>query len=258
MATQFVERMCVEIDGEGDPLVMIHGLGGTSNTFTPQMGLLAGRMRVIRPDLPGSGRSPTSGHLSIADLGETVVRAVRALGAERAGFAGHSMGTIICFHIALKHPALVKSLALFGPLLAPPDAGRQGLRDRAATARAEGMQPIADAIVQAATAGATRRERPVVVALVREIVMRQDPEGYARTCEALADAVPPDVAPIRCPTLLVTGDEDSIAPAANMRAIADRIAGARTQVLSRCGHWLTFERPEETAEALREFYFGRS
>lgn len=258
MATQFVERMCVEIDGEGDPLVMIHGLGGTSNTFTPQMGLLAARMRVIRPDLPGSGRSPTSGHLSIENFAETVVRAVLALGAERASFAGHSMGTIICFHIALKQPGLVKSLALLGPLLAPPDAGRQGLRDRAAMARAEGMQPIADAIVQAATAGATRRERPVAVALVREIVMRQDPEGYARACEALADAVPPDVTPIKCPTLLLTGDEDAIAPAANMRDIARRIAGARTRVLSQCGHWSTFERPAETTAALREFFFGRS
>lgn len=258
MATQFVERMCVEIDGEGDPLVMIHGLGGTSNTFTPQMGLLAGRMRVIRPDLPGSGRSPTSGRPSIEQFAETVVRAARALGVERAGFAGHSMGTIICFHIALKHPGLVTSVALLGPLLAPPDAGRQGLRDRAAAARADGMQPIADAIVQAATAGATRRERPVAVAMVRETVMRQDPEGYARTCEALADAVPPDVAPIRCPTLLVTGDEDAVAPAANMQGIASRIAGARTRVLSQCGHWLTFERPEETTQALREFYFGRS
>ena len=49
-------RLVAEISGEGDPLVMVHGLGGTSNTFQPQMPAL-GDHRVIRVDLPGSGRS---------------------------------------------------------------------------------------------------------------------------------------------------------------------------------------------------------
>src|SRR5262249_1351261 len=129
--------------------------------------------------------------------------------------------------------------------------------DRAATARAQGMQPIADALVQATTAAATRREQPVAVALIREMLMRQDAEGYARTCEALADAAPPDVAPIKCPALLVTGDEDPIATAPGARAIAARLAGSRTRVLPRCGHWTTLERAKETAAALEEFLLQR-
>ena len=258
MTTRLVERMCVELDGEGDPVVMVHGLGGTSNTFTPQMGLFAGRRRVVRLDLPGAGRSPTSGHFSIEQMAEMVIRAAAALGIERADFVGHSMGAVICFHVAVKQPALVKSLSLLGPLLAPPDAARPGLRARATVAREQGMQPVADAIVQGATAARTRRDRPVVVALVREMLMRQDAEGYARACEAVADAVAPDVARIKCPTLLVTGDEDSIAPVSNVRDIAGRIAGARTQVLSECGHWSSFERAEAATEALRSFHFGRA
>jgi len=257
MATRFVERMCIEIDGQGEPLVMIHGLGGTSNTFTPVIEGIGRQMQVIRPDLPGSGRSPTSGCPSIEDFADTVAKAVAALGVGRANFAGHSMGTIVCFHIALRNPKLVKSMALLGPLLAPADAGRQGLRDRAAMARAQGMQPIADAIVQASTSAATRREQPVAIALIREMLMRQDAEGYARACEALADAAPPDVAPIKCPTLLLTGDEDPIATATGMRAIGARLAGSRTRVVAKCGHWATFERPKETASALEEFLLQR-
>jgi 3-oxoadipate enol-lactonase len=257
MATRFLGRMCIEIDGQGEPLVMIHGLGGTSNTFTPVIEGIARQMQVIRPDLPGCGRSPTSGRLSIEEFADTVVKALAALGVGRANFAGHSMGTIICFHIALRNPRLVKSLALVGPLLAPADAGRQGLRDRAATARSQGMQPIADAIVQTSTAGTTRRERPVVVALIREMLMRQDAEGYARACEALADATAPEVSPIKCPALLLTGDEDPIATATGARAIGGRMSGASTRVLGKCGHWATFERPEETASALEEFLLKR-
>ena len=257
MATRFIERMSIEVDGQGEPLVMIHGLGGTSNTFTPVIEGVGRQMQVIRPDLPGSGRSPTSARLSLEDLADAVAKAVTALGVGRANFAGQSLGTIVCLHIALRNPRLVKSMTLLGPLLAPADAGRQGLRDRAAMARTQGMQPIADAIVQASTAANTRREQPVTIALIREMLMRQDPEGYARLCEALADAAPPDVASIKCPTLLLTGDEDAIATATGMRAIGARLAGSRTRVVAKCGHWATFERAKETAAALEEFLLQR-
>lgn len=56
MATTFVERIAVEIDGEGDPVVMIHGLGGTSNTWAA-LGPAFAHNKRVRPDLPGSGRS---------------------------------------------------------------------------------------------------------------------------------------------------------------------------------------------------------
>jgi 3-oxoadipate enol-lactonase len=258
MAAHLVERMCIETQGQGDPLVMIHGLGGTSNVFTPQTALLAGRMRVIRPDLPGSGRSPTSGHYTVEMLADAVIRALAALGVERANFAGHSMGAAICCHIVLKQPGLVKTLALFDPLPAPADANRQVLRDRAHLARSDGMQPIADAIVESSTAGRTRRDHPVTLTLIREMIMRQDAEGYARACEALADAVAPDVRPIRSPTLLVTGEDDPVAPPSAVSELAARIPGARVRVLRECGHWSTLEQPRETGECLRQLYFGRA
>ncbi len=257
MSTQVIERMAVEIDGAGDALVMVHGLGATSNVWSPQMPQLAPRLRVIRPDLPGSGRTPAPTPLTIEALADGVVRACRVLGVGRAHFAGHSMGTIVCQHIAVQHPALVQSLALFGPLLAPPDAARQAMRARAAKVRAEGMAGVADAILQAATSSDTRSNQPVAAAFVRELLMRQDPEGYARNCEALADAQPADVAQIRCRTLLVTGDEDQIAPPSSVRALGGMIEGARVVVFNRCGHWTPIERAAECSAELGSFYFGR-
>lgn len=94
MSTQLVERMAVEIDGSGDAVVMIHGLGGTSNTFTPQMSVYGGRFCVVRPDLPGSGRTKTSGALSIQGFAQRIVAMAGALGIERAHLVAHSMGTI--------------------------------------------------------------------------------------------------------------------------------------------------------------------
>jgi len=146
MSSQTVERMAVEIDGAGPPVVCVHGLGGTSNTWTPLTGVLGGRHRVVRPDLPGSGRSPLpGGPPSIAGFVEALARLCGVLGIERAVLVGHSLGTVVCQHLAVAQPSLVRGLALFGPFPAPPDAARQGLRDRATTAGRDGMADIADA-----------------------------------------------------------------------------------------------------------------
>lgn len=248
--------MAVEVEGEGAPVILLHGLGGTSNLFTPQLGALRGR-RVIRPDLPGSGRSPFSGRLSIEGFAEAVVRLARVLGVERADFAGHSLGTLVCQQIALLQPWLVRSLALFGPLSEPPEPARAALRARAAKARAEGLAEIADAIVQGATSSETKERRPLAAALVRELVMRQPPEGYAATCEALAEARAADLTRIACPVLLMTGDEDAVAPASMMRAMAERLERARAETLSRCGHWTTLEKAEDVGRAFRDFLATR-
>lgn len=259
MSTQFIERMAVEIEGSGDAVIMIHGLGGTSNTFTPQIGALAGRYRVVRPDLRGSGRSPApDGPLSLDAMAEAITRMAGVLGITRAHFVGHSLGTIVCQHIAVQAPSLVASLALFGPLTEPPDAARQNLKARAAAARENGMADIADAIVNGATSADTRMHNPVAVALVREMVMRQPPEGYAKTCEALSEAHAADLSRISCPVLLVAGDEDGVAPVSVSRGMAGRLEAARVVTLARCGHWMTFERAWESCTALKEFMERRA
>jgi pimeloyl-ACP methyl ester carboxylesterase len=257
MATKRIDRMAVEVDGNGEPLVMLHGLGGSSNTFVPQMDVLLNRFRVIRIDLPGSGRSPLPESVSIQGFVSAVQRVCAELKVERAHFAGHSLGTIVCLHLASQQPGLVKSLALIGPLLCPADSARPGLRARAETARTLGMQPIADAIVEATLARETRSQRLAAVAMVRQSVMAQDAEGYAQTCEALSVAQAPDLSPIKCPVLLIGGDEDVVAPASSVRALGEKLHNARSVILNRSGHWLTVEKPEEVNANLKEFYSSR-
>lgn len=254
--------MAVEVDGDGDPIVMVHGLGGTTNTWTPLLSAVSG-MRRVRIELPGSGRShrahalqentANKGRLTIDVLVDAVLRVATQLGVSRAHFAGHSLGTIVCQHLAVRAPERVRSLALFGALPAPPEAARQGLKARAAKARDEGMFGIADLIVQAALSSSTREQLPVAVAFVRESLCAQDPEGYARTCEALAAAQPAAIESIDAPVLLVAGDEDAVAPVQAARDIASRIDGAQIETLTRCGHWMTVERPTECQTYLRRF-----
>ena len=86
--------------------------------------------------------------------------------------------------------------------------------------------------------------------------MRQDAEGYARTCEALAAAKSADLSKIKCPTLLITGDEDGVAPPANVQKLSRAIKRSKTIILDGCGHWTPIERPSEVNAALMNFYFG--
>jgi pimeloyl-ACP methyl ester carboxylesterase len=262
MSVQWIDRMAVEVDGDGEPVVLVHGLGGTTNTWTTVMAALT-RQRAVRIELPGSGRSkeahalrdntPHAGRLSIDVLVDAVLRVCGELGIAGAHFVGHSLGTIVCQHLAVKAPDRVRSLALFGPLGAPPEAARTGLKARAAKVRAEGMFGVADGIVQAALSATTREQSPVAVAFVRESLLAQDADGYARTCEALAAAEPAPIDHIRTPALLVAGDEDAVAPVHGARALAARLGGARVETLPRCGHWMTVERPSECRAFLQSF-----
>ncbi|ABF12855.1 alpha/beta fold hydrolase [Cupriavidus metallidurans] len=256
MATEVINGLAVEIYGDGQPLLCIHGLGGSSNTWTPVLPAMEG-FKVIRIDLPGSARSalPVES-LSIAGYVAAIATTLDALAAQQVHVAAHSLGTIIAQHFAVTFPERVRSLALFGPLLAPPEQGRPAIHARAQLAREgiSGMQQIADAIVNGATSRETKEQQPAVLALVRESVMRQPPEGYAQSCEALAAAQPARVEQISVPTLLVTGDQDGVAPPAAVQSMGERIAGANVFVLTGCGHWTTFEKPMECSNLLREFY----
>ncbi len=248
---QFVE----ELGGKGEALVLVHGLGGSTNTWYPQAQVLKRDLRLVAYDLAGSGRTPVEGGISIASHVDDLGDVVRAAGGDaRVHLAGHSLGTIICQHFAARHPERVASLALIGPFPEPPDAARAALRDRAAKARAEGMRGIADAIVAGGTADDTKVNQPAAAAFVRESVMAQPPEGYARNCEALAEARSADLSRITCPTLLITGDQDRTAPPDVGRAMASVIPGAELQVLTACGHWATIERAKQVNYALTVFY----
>lgn len=256
MTTQIINGLAVEIDGEGEALLCIHGLGGSSNTWTPLLAGLSG-FKVIRPDLPGSARSELLQQpLTIARYVQALDGLLASLGIESLHIIAHSLGTIVAQHFALGNLGKVKSLALFGPLVAPPEAARPNIVARATAARAgaAAMQEIADAIVKAATSKETKEQQPAVLALVRESVMRQSSEGYAQSCEALAAAHSAQLERIDVPTLLVTGDQDGVAPPVNVAAMASRIAGSHQVVFDGCGHWTTFEKPQRCMQELEQFH----
>jgi 3-oxoadipate enol-lactonase len=255
----WIDNMAVDVRGEGDDVVLLHGLGGSMNAWTPLLPTLK-NYRCIRIEMPGSARSrkayalADNALLSMDVLAKAVMRVCSSLGVKQAHFVGHSMGTIVCQYVATEQPALVRSLALYGALPEPYPAMREGMTQRASKARSEGMFDIAEGISSYALSASSRESQPTTVAYVREGIAAQDPEGFARNCLALATAQATRLELIRCPTLLVTGDEDQVTPLSGARTLAAKLGGStQLEVLSRCGHWPMFERTADSQRFLRDF-----
>lgn len=246
--------LAVDVAGDGAALLLVHGLGGTSNFWAPVTAAFSSTMRVIAPDLPGAGRSPLVAGISFDSLANELLALLDALGIAQAHVAGHSMGSIVCQHLAAKAPERVRDLVLLGPLAELPDAARPALEARAATAREQGMEPIAEVVCERGLSVETRETRPVTVGFVREMMLRQPAEGYASHCLALAAGLRADPASVRCPTLLVSGTDDTTAPPASVAALAAALPAARVEMLPGCGHWTAVEKPAEVVAAMRHFY----
>jgi len=262
MSLVWVDRMALDVRGEGDAVVFVHGLGGSLNAWTPLLPALT-RWRCVRPELPGAARSskayalgestPHGGRISTSTHADAVRRVCEALGIARAHVVAHSYGTLVAQHVAAEAPTLVRSLALFGALAEPAQGMRDAMQARARAAREQGMFDIAEGVSEFSLSASTRQTQPVTVACVRETVGSQDAEGYARNCEALATSRSARLELITCPVLIVNGDEDPVTPLQGARHLSERLPNARLETLSRCGHWPMLERPAECQRALRDF-----
>lgn len=114
-------RLHVEESGEGEPVVLLHGLGQSGKKWEHLVAKLeGGRWRVIVPDLLGFGRSPKPqwGSYTAQEHAHAVMAALKRRGLKGAAvLVGHSMGCLVAVHIAATRPDLVKRLVLYEPPL---------------------------------------------------------------------------------------------------------------------------------------------
>lgn len=244
-----------------DPIVFVHGLGGTTTYYNPLISTakLADRHQCILYDLEGHGLSPTKATsvVTIRSLADDLANifAHPDFKIHSATVVAHSMGCLVAETFTTQHPNLVKKLILIGPPPSPlPTAAQDGSKKRAETVRNGGMRAVAETVVEAGTSAKSKAERPLAVAAALQSLLSQDPEGYAKGCTALAGATEEiRVEDVKCPTLIVTGGEDKVSPPAHVEKLGARMSGAKTVVLKGVGHWHGFEDVEELASAVNGF-----
>jgi 3-oxoadipate enol-lactonase len=244
-----------EIVGEGHPLVFVHGLGGTGNVWHAQRHVLQKTHRVVTLDLPGSGRSgKTETTFSMDRWADQIVGLADHLQFDRFTLVGHSMSTILAQKAAGKYPERIASLILCGPMTELAAAGKEAFAKRKELVQNDGMIAVADLVLAGALSPATREGNAPLAGMFRELLMSNDPKCYAAQCQALLDgSAKADQTSIRCPTLILVGDQDTVTPLANARAITAAVPSARIRIVPATAHLTMAERPELFNALVLEF-----
>ena len=194
---------------------------------------------------------------SLAAMAEKVLREAPP----RFALAGHSMGGRVALEIWRRAPERIAALALLDTGVTALAAGEAGEREAAGRyelleiARRDGMAAMASRWVQGMVWKPRLTDAPLIAAVV-EMMARSSAEVFAAQIRALlgrpdAGALLPQ---IRCPTLVLCGEEDGWAPAARHIDMAARIPGAVLTLVPECGHMCTLERPEAVTRALLEWH----
>ena len=178
----------------------------------------------------------------------------------RFAIAGHSMGGRVALEAWRRAPERIAALALLDTGVTPLAAGEAGDREAAGRhelleiARRQGMAAMASRWVQGMLWKPRLTDAPLVAAVV-DMMARSSAEVFAAQIRALlgrpdASALLPQ---IRCPTLVLCGQEDSWAPAQRHREMAAMIPGSTLVLVPECGHMCTLERPDAVTRALLQW-----
>jgi 3-oxoadipate enol-lactonase len=244
--------------GAGPPLLLVHGFPLDHSMWHVEPASLPAQVRVIAPDLPGFGRSPAADDkLTMEQFADCLAGMLDALAVrEPVVLCGLSMGGYIGLQFWRKYAVRLRGL-IFCDTRAQADApeaaaARLVMADRVLS---EGPAPLVETMLPKLFAETTRRERPQVVAGLRAVMMATDPRGIAAAARGMAER--PDMtarlAEIRCPTLVLVGQEDALTPPADMRTMAAAIPGAKYVEIPAAGHMSPLENPAAVNGAIAEF-----
>jgi pimeloyl-ACP methyl ester carboxylesterase len=242
--------------GNGQPVVLLHGLGGSRISWEPQLSGLGERWRVAAWDLPGYGFSaplPDEPYTFRA-LADAAAAWIRELGAASAHVVGISMGGMIAQYLAAFHPHVVRSLTL---LSTSPRFGLDGTQPEAWRAARlapldAGQEPgdFADVVLRNI---AGRDITPEAFAAQRAAMCRISGVALRRSIDCLVTHDTRALLPkIAARTLVLVGEFDTETPPEYSQYLVDHLPHARLVVVPHAGHLLNAEAPEQVNRLIAE------
>lgn len=257
-AANAVDLNYIESGNGAHSVVFAHGLLLDHQMFEAQRHALEGRYRVIAYDHRGQGESaPAGSGYDMDSLTEDAVDLIRATQSAPCHFVGLSMGGFVGMRLAARYPELVRSLTLLNTSAsAEPLSRRIRYRAMQAVVALFGPGPLLSQVLPVMF-GQSFRNDPArraeltrwvhhVQSLPRRIV---GPVGGVISRPGIIE----ELKYIRCPTLVISGDEDHTTPPAEADRIVAEIAGARLVRLPQCGHTSSIEAPAAVSAAIANF-----
>ena len=250
-------RIYYEEHGRGTPLVLIMGYGDDCRKWAQHVPALARRHRVVVFDNRGVGRTtmPRSGY-SIPNFARDTVGLLNHLGLGALHLLGYSMGGRIAQHVAIHHPARLRSLILCATSARPSAFNRYTLwLDRVLIPR-YGLGAVAPfgPIYQYTRAYFQRHFRALVTSLRKPARWRGPVHGLLGQARAIqAHDTARDLHRIAPPTLVLLGDQELLNPIPEAQFLAGRIPQATLQILKGGGHGFLWEIPRAFNRAVLTF-----
>jgi valacyclovir hydrolase len=243
-------RIRYEEHGQGDPVLLLPGLGGSLEELASVIDGLSPEFRVVAADLPGSGQSEPIPREYTPDYYEADAGTFAAFVGEVVGVPAHlvgfSDGGEVALLMAILSPSIARTVATWGSagFLPPEAAGMVAALGDIVDHPAPGMEGFRAYFVAAYGEENARRTTRSSSAALAGIIARGGSLSRDRAGE------------IACPVLLITGEHDELATPDLVRDLADRIPGARAVVARGAGHGVSWEQPEWLNRTLLTFLKG--
>jgi pimeloyl-ACP methyl ester carboxylesterase len=246
--------------GDGPPVVLLHPFPANHKVWLPAAELLAGRYRLILPDLRGHGQSSAgAGPATMEKHAGDLLRLLETCGVGKAVLAGVSIGGYVLFEFWRRHRERVSGLILCDTRAgADSDEGRANRLKAAGDVEKQGPIPFIDSMIPKLLGETTRTTRPDLVERARKMMLEMSAAGIAAVQRGMA-ARPDSTADLKIisvPTLVMVGAEDTLTPLSEAESVQRQIAGSRLQVIPRAGHYAVFEQYEVAGRAVRGFLDG--
>ncbi len=251
-------------DREGTPLVLLHGWGANQRVFDALTARLASRFEIVRPDLPGHGRSDAPTALLAAGVDALAAHLAARL-PRRAHVVGWSLGGLAALALALAHPPRVASLTLIAStprFLAAPDwphgLAPEVLEGFSQRLRADPVRTVHEFLEVQVRGSAHGR---IALAALQAAIAAQgyaSPDALASGLELLRETDLRDrLGRLAIPALVIGGQYDRITPPAAGRALAAALPDGSYREIARAGHAPFVSHTEQVAACLEEHVVAR-
>lgn len=245
------------VHGEGEPIVLIHGVGMDQRAWQPQIEALAREHRVVTYDMLGHGASrlPPEG-VQLADFAQQLLQLLDHLGIAEASIAGHSMGALVALEFALTHPGRTRRLLALNAVFERDARQRAAVLERARLLGEHGVQATVDSTIARWFGDPPPAELEDTAALAADILAGVNAVGYARAYRlfATSDDVHAQTLPgLRMPALFITGELDPNSSPAMSEAMAALAPHGEVLIVPGARHMMNLTDAPEVNRRLLEF-----